>query len=57
MWRLLILAFHINLFRLILVLGQNIQLVFYPEKVNSEELQRADWTAILENFKKVVETI
>jgi uncharacterized protein YndB with AHSA1/START domain len=27
---------------------------FYPEKINSEALQRAGWTAILENFKKFV---
>lgn len=27
---------------------------FYPEEVNSEELQKAGWTAILENFKKYV---
>jgi len=27
---------------------------FYPEEVNSEELQRNGWSAILENFKKFV---
>ena len=27
---------------------------FYPEAVNSEEMQRAGWMAILENFKKFV---
>ncbi len=27
---------------------------FYPEQVNSEEMQRAGWAAILENFKKFV---
>jgi uncharacterized protein YndB with AHSA1/START domain len=27
---------------------------FYPEEINSEEMQRAGWTAILENFKKFV---
>ncbi len=27
---------------------------FYPEEVNSEDMQRAGWTAILENFKKFV---
>ncbi len=27
---------------------------FYPEEVNSEEMQKAGWTAILENFKKFV---
>lgn len=27
---------------------------FYPEEENSEELQRAGWSAILENFKKFV---
>jgi uncharacterized protein YndB with AHSA1/START domain len=27
---------------------------FYPEEVNSEELQRAGWSAILDNFKKFV---
>ncbi len=29
---------------------------FYPEEINSEELQRAGWSAILENFKKLVES-
>ena len=27
---------------------------FYPEEENSEEVQRAGWSAILENFKKFV---
>jgi uncharacterized protein YndB with AHSA1/START domain len=27
---------------------------FYPEEINSEEMQRAGWNAILENFKKFV---
>lgn len=27
---------------------------FYPEEINSEEMQRAGWQAILENFKKFV---
>lgn len=27
---------------------------FYPEEINSEELQRAGWQAILENFKKFI---
>ncbi len=27
---------------------------FYPEETNSEEMQKAGWTAILENFKKFV---
>jgi uncharacterized protein YndB with AHSA1/START domain len=27
---------------------------FYPEEIHSEKLQRAGWTAILENFKKFV---
>jgi uncharacterized protein YndB with AHSA1/START domain len=27
---------------------------FYPEEINSEERQRAGWSAILENFKKFV---
>lgn len=27
---------------------------FYPEQVNSEEMQKAGWQAILENFKKFV---
>ena len=27
---------------------------FYPEEINSEDMQRAGWTAILENFKKFV---
>jgi uncharacterized protein YndB with AHSA1/START domain len=27
---------------------------FYPEEINSEDLQRAGWTAILLNFKKFV---
>ena len=27
---------------------------FHPEEINSEEVQRAGWTAILENFKKFV---
>ena len=27
---------------------------FYPEEINSEEMQRAGWIAILENFKKFV---
>ena len=27
---------------------------FYPEEVNSEEMQKAGWTAILANFKKFV---
>lgn len=27
---------------------------FYPEEENSEEMQRAGWNAILENFKKFV---
>ncbi len=27
---------------------------FYPEEINSEEMQRAGWSAILENFKKFV---
>lgn len=27
---------------------------FFPEEINSEDLQRAGWTAILENFKKFV---
>lgn len=27
---------------------------FYPEEINSEEIQKAGWTAILENFKKFV---
>jgi uncharacterized protein YndB with AHSA1/START domain len=27
---------------------------FYPEEINSEEMQRAGWAAILENFKKFV---
>lgn len=30
---------------------------FSPEEINSEDLQRAGWTAILENFKKLVESI
>lgn len=30
---------------------------FSPEEINSEDLQRAGWTAILENFKKLVENI
>lgn len=29
---------------------------FYPEEINSEDMQRAGWTAILENFKKFVAT-
>lgn len=36
-------------------LGENatkIEEEFYPEEVNSEELQRNGWSAILENFKK-----
>ncbi len=28
---------------------------FSPEEVNSEDIQRAGWSAILENFKKFVE--
>lgn len=28
---------------------------FYPEEINSEEMQRSGWTAILQNFKKLVE--
>jgi uncharacterized protein YndB with AHSA1/START domain len=31
-----------------------IQEAFYPEEINSEEMQKAGWTAILENFKKFV---
>ena len=27
---------------------------FYPEEINSAEMQKAGWTAILENFKKFV---
>lgn len=27
---------------------------FWPEEINSEEMQRAGWSAILENFKKFV---
>lgn len=27
---------------------------FYPEEINSEEMQKAGWQAILENFKKFV---
>lgn len=27
---------------------------FYPEEINSTEMQKAGWTAILENFKKFV---
>lgn len=27
---------------------------FYPEEINSEEMQRSGWKAILENFKKFV---
>jgi len=27
---------------------------FFPEEINSEEVQRAGWSAILENFKKFV---
>lgn len=27
---------------------------FYPEETNSEEMQKAGWSAILENFKKFV---
>jgi uncharacterized protein YndB with AHSA1/START domain len=30
---------------------------FSLEEINSEEMQRAGWTAILENFKKLVENI
>lgn len=30
---------------------------FSPEEINSEDLQRAGWSAILENFKKLVENI
>lgn len=33
-----------------------IQETFFPEQENSEELQRAGWSAILENFKKFVVT-
>lgn len=33
-----------------------IEEVFYPEAVNSVELQKAGWQAILENFKKFVTT-
>lgn len=29
---------------------------FYPEEINSVELQKAGWNAILANFKKVVES-
>jgi uncharacterized protein YndB with AHSA1/START domain len=29
--------------------------VFYPEEINSIEMQKAGWSAILENFKKLVE--
>lgn len=29
---------------------------FYPEEINSEEMQRAGWQAILENFKKFINT-
>ena len=38
-------------------LGDNttkIQETFFPEQENSEEMQRAGWSAILENFKKFV---
>jgi uncharacterized protein YndB with AHSA1/START domain len=28
---------------------------FYPEEINSAEMQKAGWTAILLNFKKLVE--
>lgn len=28
---------------------------FSPEEINSEEMQRAGWSAILENFKKFIE--
>ncbi len=31
-----------------------IEEAFYPEEINSEDMQRAGWTAILENFKKFV---
>ncbi|MCF7865223.1 MAG: SRPBCC domain-containing protein [Candidatus Pacebacteria bacterium] len=27
---------------------------FYPEEINSEEMQKGGWTSILENFKKFV---
>ena len=30
---------------------------FWPEETNSEEMQRAGWTAILENFKKFVASV
>jgi uncharacterized protein YndB with AHSA1/START domain len=30
---------------------------FDPENINSEELQRAGWKAILENFRKFVESL
>lgn len=30
---------------------------FSPEETNSEELQKAGWSAILENFKKYVEQV
>lgn len=33
-----------------------IQETFTPEQENSEEMQRAGWSAILENFKKFVAT-
>lgn len=29
---------------------------FYPEEINSEEMQKAGWFAILLNFKKLVES-
>lgn len=32
-----------------------VQEEFYPEEINSEEIQKAGWGAILENFKKLVE--
>lgn len=28
---------------------------FYTEEINSEEIQRAGWAAILKNFKKLAE--
>ncbi len=37
--------------------GVQITETFTPEKVNPEAMQRAGWQAILDNFKKVVETV
>lgn len=35
--------------------GVRITETFEPEKINSEEVQRSGWQAILDNFKKYVE--